>query len=232
MVKKRYDEWYFYDNIDKFISEIDFTYKTYINNIKNIFDTPKNEADKYVIYLQENPQELDSLYPDDAELEIQSKGQTRYYFVMNMKYRNLAIYINLIYQMLEQFLISFFQFQQRFNLNDKDIKKETFRSLDQCANLLKKYFNLDIKQFDNYNKINELRLLQNVLKHSEGESKEQLLKIRPDYFIENNNVFTIYNNTIIDSTLNITDEDLKEYIDSIKNFLKEFPDKIIHEYYK
>lgn len=232
MVKKRYDEWYFYDNIDKFISEIDFTYKTYINNIKNIFDTPKNEADKYVIYLQENPQELDSLYPDDAELEIQSKGQTRYYFVMNMKYRNLAIYINLIYQMLEQFLISFFQFQQKFNLNDKDIKKETFRNLDQCANLLKKYFNLDIKQFDNYNKINELRLLQNVLKHSEGESKEQLLKIRPDYFIENNNVFTIYNNTIIDSTLNITDEDLKEYIDSIKNFLKEFPDKIIHEYYK
>lgn len=232
MVKKRYDEWCFYDSINKFINEIDFTYKTYVNNIKNIFDTPKNEADKYMVYLQENPQILDSLYPDDAELEIYSKGQMRYYFVMNMKYRNLAIYIDLIYQMLEQFLTSFFKYQQKFHSNDKDIKREDFRNIGKCVNLLKKYFNLDITQFDKYNKINELRLLQNVLKHSEGESKEQLLKIRPDYFFENNSVFSIYNNTIIDSTLNITDEDLKEYIDSIKNFLKEFPEKIIHEYYK
>ena len=105
MTKKRYDEWYFYDSISKFINEIDFTYNTYINNIRNIFDTPENEANKYVTYLQTNQQELCSLYPDDIELEIQSKGQERYYFVLNMKYRNLAIYINLVYQMLEQFFI-------------------------------------------------------------------------------------------------------------------------------
>ena len=107
MHKKRYDEWYFYDSIPKFINEIDFTYNTYINNIRNIFDNPEEEANKYIDYLGKNPKELNSLYPDDAMLEIQSKGQERYYFVMNMKYRNLAIYIDLIYQMLEQFFISF-----------------------------------------------------------------------------------------------------------------------------
>lgn len=231
MSKKRYDEWYFYDSISKFIDEIDFTYNTYINNIKNIFDTPENEAQKYITYLQTNQQKLYSLSPEDVELEIQSKGQERYYFVMNMKYRHLAIFIDLVYQMLEQFFISFCKFQQKYHSYDENIKNEKFKRLDQCASAFKKYFNLDIKQFKHYNKINELRLLQNVLKHSDGESKNKLLNIRPDYFTENKSVFTLYKNTIINPTLNITDNDLKEYIYSIEEFLKQFPDKIIHEYF-
>ena len=231
MSKKRYDEWYFYDSVDKFINEIDFVYNTYVNNIKDIFDTPTKEADKYIIHLQKNPNELKAVYPDDAELEIEAKGQERYYFVMNMKYRNLAIYINLIYQMLEQFFISFCKFQQRYHSSDKSLKRENLRKLDNCANLLKKYFNLDIKCFNQYDKINELRLLQNVLKHDEGESKDDLLTKRPDYFIEKKSVFTLYKNSIIDPTLNITNNDFKEYIDSIKIFLKQIPDKIVHEYY-
>lgn len=59
----------------------------------------------------------------------------------------------------------------------------------------------------------------------------KLLNIRPDYFTENKSVFTLYKNTIINPTLNITDNDLKEYIYSIEEFLKQFPDKIIHEYF-
>ena len=232
MPKKISDEWYFYDSIDKFINEIDFTYNTYINCIKNIFDTPEIEANKYIDYLKNNQQEFDSFYPDDVEIELKSKGQERYYFVVNMKYRNLAIYIDLIYQMLEQFLISFCKFQQKFHSSDNEIKKENYRTLEQCASSFKKYFNLDIKQFYEYDKINELRLLQNVLKHSEGESKDKLINIRPDYFIDNKNVFTLYKNTIIDSTLNITDDNLKEYVDSIKIFLKQFPSKITHIYNK
>lgn len=127
MSKKRYDEWYFYDSISKFIDEIDFTYNTYINNIKNIFDTPENEAQKYITYLQTNQQKLYSLSPEDVELEIQSKGQERYYFVMNMKYRHLAIFIDLVYQMLEQFFISFCKFQQKYHSYDENIKMKNLK---------------------------------------------------------------------------------------------------------
>ena len=230
MQKKRYDEWYFYDSIDKFIEELDFVYNTYINNIHNIFDTPEKEAKKYMCYLEKNSQELTSYDPDDAFLEIESKGQKRYYFVMNMKYRNLAIYIDLIYQMLEQFIMSFCEFQKRFHTEDKKLLERRIDRLDYCASVFKDFFDLDIKKFNKYNKINELRLLQNVLKHSDGKSKDELLKIRPDYFIENKNCFTIYKNTIIDPTLNISENDFKDYIDSIKEFLKQFPDKIVHEF--
>ena len=91
-------------------------------------------------------------------------------------------------------------------------------------------YNFEIENLDIYDKINELRLLQNVLKHAEGTSKKELNEKRPDYFTTKKSVFAMYRNTIIDATLNISDEDLKDYVDAIKEFLKLFPDKLIHEY--
>ena len=229
MSKVRYDEWYFYNNCEKFIKEIDFVYDTYIKNITTIYDTPDFEADRYVNYLEQNSNELQSQYLDDAMLEIQSKGQERYYFVLNMKYRNLAIYINLIYQMLEQFIISLCKFQQRFHSYDSCINNLNLRDLHKCNLMFTKY-GFDFESLKEYEKIYELRLLQNVLKHSDGESKEKLVEIRPDYFIEKNSVLTIYRNTIIDATLNISDDDFKEYVIAIKRFLRQFPEKLMYKY--
>lgn len=229
ITKVKYDEWYFYDSCEKFIKEIDFVYNSYVNNIRKIYDTPSNEADKYVNYLKQNLQELESLYPDDAMLEIQGKGQERYYFVLNMKYRNLAMYINLIYQMLEQFVMAICRFQQENHTGDPYIKTLSLGNFNQCTKMFDAY-NWKIKKLNVYNKIDELRLLQNVLKHSEGTAKEDLIKKRPDYFIEKESVFAMYKNTIIDATLNISDEDLKNYVDAIKEFLNLFPDKLVHKY--
>jgi len=230
-IKVRYDEWYFYDNCEKFIKEIDFVYNSYINNIKDIYDTPLNESEKYINWLEQNPHELESLSLEDAMLEIQGKGQERYYCVMNMKYRNLAMYINLIYQMLEQFIISICIFQQKYHSYDNYINSLKLRDLHKCNLMFKKY-NFDFELLTEYKKINELRLLQNVLKHSAGESKDELILIRPDYFVKKKSVFNIYNNTIIEPTLNITDEDFKEYVIAIKKFLRKIPDKLEYNYNK
>lgn len=227
--KEKYDEWYFYDSCRKFISEIEFVYNSYENNIKDIYDSPSNEAYKYVDYLEHNLQELESLYPDDVELEIQGKGQERYYFVLNMKYRSLAMYINLIYQMLEQFLMGICKFQQEYHTRDPYIKNLPLDSFNQCIKMFDEY-NFEIKKLNIYDKIDELRLLQNVLKHSEGESKEKLIKKRPDLFIKKDSIFSMYKNTIIDATLNISEDDLKDYVCAIKEFLYLFPDKLIHKY--
>ena len=228
-IKVRYDEWYFYDNCEKFIKEIDFVYNSYMNNIKDIYDTPLNESEKYINWLEQNPDELESLSLEDAMLEIQGKGQERYYFVLNMKYRHLAMYINLIYQMLEQFIMAICRFQQEIHTGDAYIKKLPLENFNNCTKMFEEY-NFEIKNMDIYNKVDELRLLQNVLKHAEGISKKELKKKRPDYFITKKSVFAIYKNTIIDATLNISDEDLKDYVDAIKEFLKSFPEKLIHEY--
>ena len=229
MTNIRYDEWYFYNSCKEFIKEVDFVYNTYINNIKYMYDTPDNEANKYMNYLEKNTQELESYYSDDAMIEIQEKGFERYYFVLNMKYRNLAMYINLIYQMLEQFLMAICRFQQENHTSDPYLKTLPLGNLEQCTKMFDEY-DFEIKKLNVYNKIDELRLLQNVLKHSEGNSKEKLSKKRPDYFIKKDSIFAMYKNTIIDATLNISDEDFKEYVNAIKEFLNLFPNKLIHKY--
>lgn len=229
ITKEKYDEWYFYDSCEKFIKEIDFVYNSYINNVKDIYDTPSNEADKYINYLEQNSQELESLHLDDAMLEIQGKGQERYYFVLNMKYRNLVMYINLVYQMLEQFIMAICKFQQEYHTQDTYIKKLSLNNFNQCIKMFDAY-NFRIKELDVYNRIDELRLLQNVLKHAEGMSKKELFKKRPDYFTTKESVFAMYQNTIIDATLNISNEDLKDYVATIKEFLYLFPDKLTHSY--
>lgn len=229
MPKVRYDDWYLDDSCEKFIKEIEFVYDTYINNIKDIYNTPEIEADNYTAYLEQNSQELEALDADSAIIEIQSKAFERYYFVMNMKYRNLAIYIDLIYQMLEQFIISICKFQQTYHSYDSEVNSLNCRSLHTCNTIFKKY-GFDFESKIEYSKINELRLLQNVLKHSEGESQDELKLLRPDYFNPPNKIISLYKNTIIDATLNISDKDLHEYVIAIKKFLKVFPDKLVHGY--
>ena len=229
MKKMRFDEWYFYNSCNTFIKEIEFAYYTYTSYISNIYGDPNFEAENYVKHLEKCPQELESFSPDDAFLEINSKGMERYYFIVNMKYRNIAIYINLLYQMFEQFIISICKFQQQYHSMDPVINELNLRDLHKCNNMFKKY-DFDLESLKEYEKINELRLLHNVLKHSEGNSEEELRKIRPDFFIKNEKIFTVYKNTIIDATLNISEADLNEYVITIKNFLAQIPNKLTHKY--
>jgi hypothetical protein len=49
MSNKRYETWYFYDYCEKFIKELDFVYDTYVKYIKNIFESPNIEAEKYEV---------------------------------------------------------------------------------------------------------------------------------------------------------------------------------------
>jgi hypothetical protein len=145
-----------------------------------------------------------------------------------MKYRNLATHINLAYQMLEQFLISICRHQQEFHSRDVNIQKIKVEKLRNCIDFFKKY-GLDITKLNYYNKIDELRLLQNVLKHGDGLSKKKLINLKSDIF--ENTTMNMYKNTIIDDTLNLSDEDLDEYVNIIKLFLNQIPKKLIHEYY-
>lgn len=227
MNNKRYDEWYFYDECDKFLKELNFVYKTYTNNIENIFKDPDVEANEYEQYLYQNLGEVSVYDEQSIPSEIQSMCYHRYILIKNIKYRYLATHINLIYQMFEQFLLSISKRQQKFISHDRIIKELKLENLTDCVEMMKKY-DFDISLFDEYNKINELKFLYNVIKHGDGKSKRKLEKIRPDIFSKND--LDIYNNTIIDDTLNISKTDLISYINSINNILKKFPDKIVHEF--
>ena len=134
----------------------------------------------------------------------------------------------MVYQMFEQFILSLAKHQQKFISYDSKINSLKLEFLRDGIKMLKEY-NFDITTLLGYEKINELRLLNNVIKHGDGGAKKSLEKIRPDFFI--NNSLDMYDNTIIDDTLNLSKDDLDMYINVIKSLLNQFPDKIIHEYY-
>lgn len=230
MNKKKYDEIYFYDSCKKFERELDFVYLFYKSSIKNIFDSPEIEAQKYKKYLNNHPEEINVKDESDIPSEIQSMVYRKYILIKNMKYRNLAMYINLIYQMFEQLLISIITHQKIFIVNDRILIGKKTEKLNQCIDFFDK-FNFNIRKLDGYQKLDELRLLQNVLKHGDGGSKEKLLKVRPDLFIKNNmTLLNFYHNTLIDDSLNINEKDLDDYYSCIKLILDQFPEKITHEY--
>lgn len=231
MLKVRYDEIYIYNEISNFIEEIDYVYDVYKSKIKNIFDSPENEAKKYGIYLNENTSSLNSHSPDECLMEIESKMQQRYFQVKNMKYRNLINYINLTYKMYDQFLIAFVKQKIDFIITDKKLLKGINVNKIDYKNFFLQ-FDFDITKLDGYYKIDEMRELQNVFKHGYGRAMNNLKKLRPDFFEESEEMSSLnmFNNTIIDDTLNIKECDYEEYINAIKKVLRQFPSKLKHKY--
>jgi hypothetical protein len=238
MKKIRYDELYFYDTIEKFLDEIDFVHNTYNSKIKNIFDEPNIEAERYENYLNNNLSEIKCNNIEDVPSEIESLCYKRYLQVKNMKYRNLSTYIMLTYEMFEQFLISIVIFQLKFHTYDKKILNkydiQKIKSSYTSVNYIEffKEYNFDFENIGEYEKIKELKSLYNVLKHGFGISMKELKESRPDYFENEDKVSTLdmNNNTIIDDTLFINNSDYDDYVKAIKIFLNQFPNKLLHKY--
>ncbi|HDT8036772.1 TPA: hypothetical protein RD636_002582, partial [Enterococcus faecalis] len=104
---------------------------------------------------------------------------------------------------------------------------------DIINKILSKNMNLsDIKGLD---KINELRLLVNVIKHGEGDSAKKLRKKRPDFFkFETEEELTKYNdrmeiwNSILleNAALNVDDSEFYLYFNAINNFWDSMPTRL------
>ena len=232
MDRKRVEEWYWYNYCESFINELEFVEETYYTKIDKIYDDPDIEADRYMNYLENNIDKVKAQCIEDVEPEILSMSYSRYNLIKNMKYRNLIVYISLVYEMFEQFLLSKVKNQLLLSQDKKYTTSIDIKYLEQIKNVFLKY-NLDFDKIEEYKKINELRLLNNVIKHGNGDSKEKLLKIRPDIFNNSNGLdkSNLYNQTIISDNLNITNNDFKEYVDNIKKFLKKIPPKLSYDYY-
>jgi hypothetical protein len=54
--------------------------------------------------------------------------------------------------------------------------------LSEIERWYKQHLDLDLTQFRQWSKINELRLIANAVKHAEGSAAKQLRKLRPDLF--------------------------------------------------
>lgn len=83
-----------------------------------------------------------------------------------------------------------------------------------------------------WTKIKELRLLVNVIKHAEGNSADRLRKIRPDYFEWDRRFgyeydkLKFHKTTLLEETLNITNQDFDSYNKILVSFWDELPERM------
>lgn len=77
--------------------------------------------------------------------------------------------------------------------------------------------------------IKELRVLVNVIKHSEGDSEQKLRKMRPDYFehdtgIGKYDLLSLYHSSLLEATLQIENKDFIDYYNALVTFWYELPE--------
>lgn len=229
---ERSEDWYIYNEYDNFLREIDFLYNEYMDKILTLYKSPEEEANNYEKYLENNPSEYSYIENIEDELpEIQSLAFQRYLSVKNIKYRYLCINIIALYQMIEQFFKSIIKMRISRSI-DKKLKEKYKKSNFYLKDINRFYtedYNYDFENNNYYKIVDELRLIENVIKHGGGKSANELKQINPKYFIKLDSGYP-YDDTIINDNLNIEDNDLERFYKGISNFINEMPKQFTHKY--
>jgi len=219
-------------------------YKKDITNIKKlfferiypVFANAEKEAEEYQETLWNNL--MEQTYDDEGGIidpgdfvdSIESEGFNRYAILSLMQYRTIGMWISCMCQVWEQQIFTFVVQEARNNhlkYSESDIKKGFSFTKDVF-----KYHNQKIEQMSSWNKLKELRLLVNVIKHSEGDSEKRLRKVRPDYFIYNSgtsdiDLLKLYNSSLLEPTIQISTDDFILYHNAILEFWDELPERMI-----
>lgn len=166
-------------------------------------------------------------YTDPATVAdfANDEGIQLYEFLNTMKKNHLLMTISLLCQIWEQQLIKFSLTEMRHFL---PIHNNALSFSDA-----KKIFELHDVRFEeiaSWNKVREMRLLVNTIKHGDGESARKLRKIRPDYFeldiIIRTDTLELAGTVLLDSySLMVEEQDFRSYVEATDTFWDEMPER-------
>jgi len=191
---------------------------------KNIEQDSEAFTEKYYNKLCELPG--DDPFDMSVAAEIaEGKGVLYYMELRLVKYEFIAMSIVSLYHLWEQQLRKF--------LFDEISHNENIDFTTFCDNGYKKIvkilrqFNIYIESFTSFPILNELRLLNNTVKHGDGGSARELKKIKPEIFRKSGLGITfelpLYS-TLLEENLVISDNDFSRYSDTICKWWDEFPE--------
>lgn len=229
---------YLWDGLRKDMKK-DLTYirELYFEKIEPVFADAEIEAEAYTQQLWDNAMST-SCYGEDCEPDFssiaeacQEAGVERYEILSLMRYRNLGMWLSCMCQVWEQQIIRFVKREVENDGLIEFTKEVDFNEAKECF----KFHNYDIESMKCWEKIKELRLLVNVIKHAEGNSADRLRKIRPDYFEWDKRMgydddkLKFHKTTLLEETLNITNEDFDSYYNILVSFWDELPERMYSE---
>ena len=152
--------------------------------------------------------------------EIEGKIAERYYLLCTTRYRVIAMWICCLCEVWEQQLQLFLKLEKQNGDLLDNYKLEWWKQVKRAY----LEYGIDFEKFSSWQKLKELRLLVNVIKHGEGDSKKDLQKERPDLFLINNtDRFSLYHSSLICPTLNLSEKDIDSFANVIIEFWECFP---------
>lgn len=167
---------------------------------------------------------------EDYFIAIESEVYRYYTFLNDAKYRTLAMWICCTCQLWEQQILSFLC-QEISNMDllgseKKNCFMKRYKNLSswKYVTQLLNDCNINIAGMDCSGKIDEMRLLVNVLKHSEGKSEDKLREKNPDIFlIDGKDLLPMHHTSLGYPVLNLSIDNLKEYNEALIEFWENIP---------
>ena len=214
-----------------FQSEISSFVEIYSQKLLPVFGNMETEADKcendfYNDYMNQ-PSYDDSVDPASIAEEARDIGIERYCFLKLGKYHLTAAWHAMLYELWEQQIRSFL-----FREISKDEPTGGFKKFCDKLEKIKaqlEFHNVDIKNCLCWHKIDELRQLCNVIKHSGGSSLGPLREKNPALLKKGSVVevelIELYRTSFLEEVLNIDETTLQDYKDALLSFWEKIPER-------
>ncbi|MBI6873438.1 hypothetical protein [Clostridium aciditolerans] len=223
---------YLWDKLRQLKKEEILLFKnTFKERVFPVFKNVEQEAEKlsndiYNDFMNRTCSEYDIIDPYDIAEHATEIGIDYYEKYSLMRYNTLAMWISMLYQFWEQQVRKFLYDEERnyFSIDFKRFCSSGINDIKEEFN----YHNTNIEKLQCWHSIKELRLICNTLKHGDGGSAQELKKIRPDFFtregLEEYDLLSMYNTTLLEEVLNIKEEDFYNFCDILTSFWDELPE--------
>jgi DNA-binding protein Fis len=200
------------------------------------FDNLDEEAEQAVERYYE---ELDGYFDPDRHDQADISEKARdfsidYWQTLNlMKYNTYMMTLATLYQIWEQLLreLSFREITRHNKLVDCKGKVLEFKDFCVTYGEIKSLFSISDwppESITSWDTINELRMVQNVIKHGDGLAADQLKQIQPDYFqdVSGTLIMDLYGSTLNEIALSIPETAIDRYLEALIEFWEEMPERV------
>jgi|CXWL01.1.fsa_nt_gi hypothetical protein len=217
--------------VNYFIMTVDYFAKTLSQKVVPAFDNVSEEAHQAAEEAYEQASRFfDPERDDPADFaEVASDAGIDFgIMAFGMKQGITNLFAAGLYHLFEQWFLKFHRRELLYMGEDGDLK---LINLEEAKDRLLSVYGIQIEAFPSWNKINELKLVANTVKHADGKSCEVLKELRPDHFAPpslkkyvldsgHGRIGEVFH-PLAGEDLYISTEEFAKYVEAVKQFCED-----------
>jgi hypothetical protein len=217
--------------LNSFVQEIDYFSRSLNQKILPAFNDIDEEAKRVEVEAYErlsqvgNPEWFD---PADIAEDVYHAGVDFAIMASGIVQGITNMFAAGLYHLFEQ---QFLKFHRKELLLPKEENEPSLLNLKEAQERLLRDYQIDIRTFESWSKLDELRLVSNCVKHADGPSCQQLKDKRLDLFVypssgkdESEMAFAVSAQVfqpLAGEGLYISVEEFNKYVEAVKQFWNE-----------